>query len=62
MVGPNRLSRNDLTFTVEPNTIEVLKRLRDSYESTSGQEPLTGADQAVLVATGVTLKRLTRAS
>jgi hypothetical protein len=62
MVGPNKLSRNDLTFTVEPNIIEVLKRVRDSYEMTLGQQPLTVADQAVLVTTGITLQRLTRAS
>jgi hypothetical protein len=62
MVAPNKLLRNDLTFTVEPNTTEVLKRVRDSYERTLGQQPLTGADQAVLVATGITLQRLTRAS
>jgi hypothetical protein len=61
MVDPNKLSRNDLTFTVEPNTLEVLKRLRDSYERALGQQ-LTGADQAVLVATGIALKRLTRVS
>jgi hypothetical protein len=62
MVDLNKLSHNDLAFTVEPNTVEVLKRLRDSYERTLGQQSLTGADQAVLVATGITLKRLTRAS
>ena len=59
---PNKLSRNDLTFAIEPNTIEVLNRVRDPYERTLGQQPLTGADQAVLVATGITLQRLTRAS
>jgi hypothetical protein len=61
MVAPNKLSRNDLTFKVAPSTIEVLKRLRDSYERTLGQPPLTDTDQAVLEATGITLKRLTRA-
>jgi hypothetical protein len=59
MVNSRKLSRNVLTFTVEPNAIEALDRLRDSYERTLGQQPLTGADQAVLVATGITLKRLT---
>jgi hypothetical protein len=33
---PQKVSRNDLTFTVEPNTIEVLKRVRDSYETDVG--------------------------
>jgi hypothetical protein len=62
MVDPNKLSPNILQFTVEPNSIEVLERLRDSYKWPLGQQPLTGADQAVLVATGMTLKRLARAS
>jgi hypothetical protein len=42
VVDPNKLARNDLRFTVEPNTIEVLKPVRDSYERTLGQQPLTG--------------------
>jgi hypothetical protein len=62
MVAPNKLSCNNLTFTVAPNTIEALERLRDSYKGTSRQRPLTVADQAVLEATGITLKRLTRAN
>jgi hypothetical protein len=62
MVDAKKLSRNVLPFTVEPNTIEVLERLRDSYKRPLGQQALTGADRAVLVATGITLKRLARAS
>jgi hypothetical protein len=30
MAAPNKLSRNDLTFTVAPNTIEALERLSKS--------------------------------
>jgi hypothetical protein len=33
---PQKVSRNDLTFSVEPNTIDVLKRVRDSYETDVG--------------------------
>jgi hypothetical protein len=62
MVSPNKLPCNTLTVAVAPNTIEALERLRDSYRGTSGQRPLTAADQAVLEATGITLKRLTRAN
>jgi hypothetical protein len=62
MDDPKKLSRNVLPFTVEPNTIAVLERLRDSYKEPLRQEALTAADQAVLVATGITLKRLARAS
>jgi hypothetical protein len=62
MVDSKKLSRDVLPFAVEPNTIEVLERLRDSYKEPLGQEALTAADQAVLVATGTTLKRLARAS
>jgi hypothetical protein len=58
MVGPNKLSRNDLTFKVAPSTIETLERIRDSYKRTVAQQPLTDTDQAVLEATGITLKRL----
>jgi hypothetical protein len=36
MVGPNRLSRNDLTFKVAPSTIEKLEWVRDSYKRTVG--------------------------
>jgi hypothetical protein len=48
MVDPNKLSRNVLPFTVEPNTInvlEVLERLRDSYKWPLGQQALARADQ-----------------
>jgi hypothetical protein len=58
MVDPSKLSRNVLQSTVDPNSIEVLERLRDSYKVPLGQEALTGADQAVLVATVITLRRL----
>jgi hypothetical protein len=52
MVDSRKLSRNVLTFTVKRNAIEALERLRDSYKRTLGQQSLTGADQAVLVAMG----------
>jgi hypothetical protein len=61
MVDP-KLSPHVLPFTVELNSIEVLERLRDSYKFPLGQQSLTGADQAVLVATGMTLKRVARAN
>jgi len=61
VVDPDKSSRNVLLFTLELNTIVVLERLRDSYKKPLGQQALTGADQAVLVATGITLKRFTRA-
>jgi hypothetical protein len=61
MADPSKLSHNGPRFTVESNAIEVPNRLSDSYERTLGQQ-LTGADQAVLAATGITLKGLTRAS
>jgi hypothetical protein len=58
MVDPKKLLRNEMMFTVEPNAIAVLKRRRDSYKGPLGERPLTGADQAVLLATAITLKRL----
>jgi hypothetical protein len=62
MVDPNKPSRDVLVFTGEPNALEVLERLHDSYKAMSQQECLTGADQAVLAAVEITLKHLARAS
>jgi hypothetical protein len=62
MVNRNKLSRNVPPFTVVPNAIEVLERLRDSYKGLSEPEALTGADQAVLAAVEIALKHVARAS
>jgi hypothetical protein len=61
MADPNELSRNVLPFTVVPNAVEVLERLRDSYKGLSEREALTGADRAVLVAVEIALKHAARA-
>jgi hypothetical protein len=39
MVDPKKLSRNVLTFTVEPNTIEVLVGPLDSYKERWDSSP-----------------------
>ena len=62
MVDPKKLSRNVPPFTVVPNALEVLERLRDSYKGLSEREALTGADQAVLAAVEITLKHVAKAS
>jgi hypothetical protein len=62
MVESNTLSRNVLSFTVPPNAVESLERIRDSYKGLSERETLTGADQGVLAAVEITLKHLARAS
>jgi hypothetical protein len=61
MADPIELSRNVLPFTVVPNAIEALERLRDSYQGLSEREALNGADRAVLVAVEIALKHLARA-
>jgi hypothetical protein len=61
MADPSELSRNVLPFTVFPNAIEALERLRDSYQGLSEREALNGADRAVLVAVEIALKHLARA-
>jgi hypothetical protein len=61
MADPHK-SRNVLPFTAEPNAVEALERLRDSYRGMSEQEALSEADQAVLAAVEITLKHLARAS
>jgi hypothetical protein len=61
MADPSELSRNVLPFTVVPNAIEALERLRDSYKGLSEGEALTGADRAVLAAVKIALKQLARA-
>ena len=53
--------RNASPFTVIPDAIEVLERLRDSYKGLSEREALTGADRAVLAAVEITLKHVARA-
>ncbi len=42
MADPSKLSRSVSPFTVVPNAIEVLERLRDSYKGLSEREALTG--------------------
>ena len=61
MADPSKLSRNVSPFTVVPNAIEVLERLRDSYKGLSEREALSGADRAVLAAVEITLKHVARA-
>jgi hypothetical protein len=62
MIYPNKLSRDVLLFTVPPDAIEALERVRNSYKGKSKPRVLTGADQAVLAAVKITLKHLARAS
>jgi hypothetical protein len=45
-------------FTMSPNTIEVLERLRESYEGLLAQAALTELDHAVLMAVELTLKHV----
>jgi hypothetical protein len=61
MADPSKLSRNVLPYTVVPNAVEVLERLRDSYKGLSEGEALTGVDRAVLVAVEIALKHVARA-
>jgi hypothetical protein len=62
MVESTKLLTNALSFTVHPNAIEALERIRDSYKGLSERETLTGADQGVLAAVEMTLKQLVIAS
>jgi hypothetical protein len=61
MADPSKLSRNVSPFTVVPNAIEVLERLRDSYKGLSEREALTGPDKAVRSVVEITLKHVARA-
>lgn len=61
MADQSKLSRNVAPFTLLPNAIEVLERLRDSYQGLSEREALLGADRAVLMAVEITLKHVARA-
>jgi hypothetical protein len=61
MADPIDLSRNILPFTVAPNPLEVLERLRDSYKGLSEWEVLTVADRAVQAAVEITLKHVAKA-
>jgi len=61
MADQIELSRNVLPFTVVPNAIEVLERLRDSYNGLSEREALTGPDKAVRSVVEITLKHVARA-
>ncbi len=58
MSDPSKLSRNVPPFTVVPNAIEVLERLRDSYKGFAERTVLMGPDQAVLVAVEIALKHV----
>jgi hypothetical protein len=62
MVYPRKLSRDVPRFTVPPNAIAALKRVRNSYKGKSKRGVLTGADEAVLAAVKVTLKDVARTS
>jgi hypothetical protein len=48
-------------FTISQNTIEVLERLRGSYEGRLAQAALTELDHAVLIAVELTLKHVRKA-
>jgi hypothetical protein len=61
MADPSKLSRSVSPFTVVPNAIEVLERLRDSYIGLSEREALTGPDKAVRSVVEIALKHLARA-
>jgi hypothetical protein len=58
MVEPNKLLSNALSFTVPPNAVESLERIRDSYKGLSERDTITRVDQAVLAAAEMTLKHL----
>jgi hypothetical protein len=60
MADPSKLSRNVSPFTVVPNAIEVLERLRDSYKGLAERTALMGPDRAVLVAVEIALKHVAR--
>jgi hypothetical protein len=45
-------------FTMSQSTIDVLERLRGSYEGRLAQAALTELDHAVLIAVELTLKHL----
>jgi hypothetical protein len=62
MMHPNIPLRDVMLFTQQPNAVEALERLRNSYEGPPVQDALTGADQAVLAAVQITLKHLAKAS
>jgi hypothetical protein len=61
MADPNDLPHNVLPFTVVPNPLEVLERLRDSYKGLSACDVLTVADRAVQAAVEITLKHVAKA-
>jgi hypothetical protein len=61
MADPIELSRNVSPFTVLPNAVEVLERLRDSYKGLSERDSLSGVDRAVLAVVEMTLKHMARA-
>ena len=48
-------------FTMSQNTIEVLERLRESYEGRWAEAVLTETDHAVLIAVEITLKHVRNA-
>lgn len=48
-------------FTMSQNTIEVLERLRGSYEGRLAEAGLTETDHAVLIAVEITLKHVKNA-
>ncbi len=61
MADSNKLSRSVSPFTVVPNAIEVLERLRDSYVGLPEREALIGPDKAVRSVVEIALKHLARA-
>jgi hypothetical protein len=60
MIKRSKTAHNILPFTLSQKAIEALERLRDSYRSPPLHEPITGADQAVLMAVETTLNKAQR--
>jgi|HubBroStandDraft_1064217.scaffolds.fasta_scaffold153266_2 hypothetical protein len=48
-------------LTMSSNSLEVLERLRESYEGRLAQAALTETDHAVLIAVEITLKHARKA-
>lgn len=57
MIKVSKPAHNILPFTLSQKAIEALQRLRDTYGSPSLYEPITCADQAVLMAVETTLNK-----
>jgi hypothetical protein len=58
MALPLRVTSPGMRFTVPPESIEALERLRDSYTGLLEQEALMEVDQAVLMVVQLTLQQV----